>query len=115
MTEQFIARLIICLIAIESGGQNISGDNGAAAGILQIHKIFVDDVNRILGKDKYTYDDRWNEAKSREMVTIWFRHYSKHWSQEKCIRWYNAGGNWQCEAAERYYKKVQRLMKGVKK
>ena len=120
MTAQFIKLLILALISVESSGDpNAQGDwdgkEYKAIGILQIHPVFLADVNRILGVEKYKLDDRWNPEKSKAMVRVWFRHYSKYWSNEKCIRWYNAGGSWQCEAAERYYKKTMKLMKGVKK
>lgn len=55
---------------------NASGDGGKAIGYLQIHKIYVDDVNRILGINRYTYEDRWDPEKSREMTRIYLRHYA---------------------------------------
>ena len=65
---------------VESGGDaNAKGDGGRAVGAYQIWKIYVDDANRILalqGKNRrYTYDDRQNKAKSREMVAIVIQHY----------------------------------------
>lgn len=53
--------------------------NYRAIGAYQIHESYVDDVNRILGlqgSDKqFTYEDRWDKAKSREMTAI----YIKNW------------------------------------
>lgn len=70
--------LIPILITIESGGDNNAvGDSGCAIGCLQIHKIMVDDVNRILGKPGYyKYTDRTNREKSIAMAMIYFRHYA---------------------------------------
>lgn len=47
-----------------------------AAGIIQITKIFVDDVNRILGTNKYKYKDRYNNDKCREMFDIYQDYYN---------------------------------------
>ncbi len=65
---------------VESRGDaNAVGDNGEAIGAYQIHKIYVREVNRILklqGSDKrFTYADRWDKQKSREMVKIYLGHY----------------------------------------
>ena len=76
---------------VESGGDaNAVGDNGKAVGAYQIHKIYVDDVNRILQEDHlykheispeispvFTYGDRLDKAKSRQMTRIYLRHYGK--------------------------------------
>ena len=72
-----ILLLIPLLIQIESGGDPFAtGDNGNSVGILQISKIFVDDVNRILGEDVYKYIDRNNVDKSKAMVKVYLSHYA---------------------------------------
>ena len=48
-----------------------------AAGYLQIRKSVVDDCNRILGRKKYTMNDRFNKQKSIEMFNIIQNHYNK--------------------------------------
>lgn len=48
-----------------------------AVGAYQITKIYVDDVNRILGEDRYTYADRWDKEKSRAITSIVIQHYGK--------------------------------------
>ena len=69
--------LLDAIEQVESGGDADSvGDNGRAVGTMQIWKIYVDDVNRILGKNWYSYGDRGNREKSREMVTVYLRHYA---------------------------------------
>ncbi len=63
---------------VESGGDsNAVGDNGNAIGAYQIHKIYVDDLNRILKGTlfSYTYEDRWDREKSRGMTSIYITHY----------------------------------------
>ena len=59
-----------------------------AIGAYQIHKIYVDDVNRILAsvglfKEQFTYSDRWDKDKSRQMVTIYLRWYWNHREEAK--------------------------------
>lgn len=89
--------LIDAIIWVESrGNAKAVGDNGEAVGILQIHRVCVDDVNRILGKDQYTYADRLNVEKSRQMFGIYSAFYSKYhkdWSQQGIARRWN-GGPW---------------------
>lgn len=63
------------IIEIESGNKNIAGLTGDV-GVLQITKIFVDDVNRILGYKKFKYVDRWNKNKSIDMYYIVQRYYN---------------------------------------
>ena len=68
--------LIAALIMVESGGDPAAiGDDGLAVGILQQHPIFVDDVNRILGRSVYTYMDRNDVEQAVEMAKIWLLHY----------------------------------------
>lgn len=56
------------------------GDHGNAVGRYQLHNIYVDDVNRIAGTT-YTYEDRFNPIKSKEMVTIYLNHYGKRYTR----------------------------------
>ncbi len=62
---------------MESGGYNKAVGPAGEIGCLQLTKIYVDDVNRILGKRRFKYTDRRNKYKSREMVRIYLQHYSK--------------------------------------
>ncbi len=77
--------LIRALIIVESGGRDFAkGDYNKktgeymAIGCLQIHRIYLDDVNRILGKRVYTEQDRFNREKSKEMVIVYLTYWSKH-------------------------------------
>jgi len=62
-----------------------------AVGLYQIRPIYQKDVNRILGEEKYTSQDRWNPIKSREMVEIYLNHYGKDKSFEEMARIHNGG------------------------
>jgi len=68
--------LLDAIEQVESkGNANAVGDNGNAVGAYQIWKIYVDDVNRILGEDIFAYDDRYSKVRSACMVTVYVQHY----------------------------------------
>ena len=95
-----------------------------AIGSFQIHKIYVDDVNRILkscidwdGKP-FEYDDRWDRIKSREMAEIYTTHYTQHagfhyyTSPEQMARIHNGGPNgWKKDSTLPYWEKVKVVLK----
>ena len=102
-------KLIDSMVKVESKGINTAiGDKGRAVGILQIHKCVVDDVNRQL-KTKYTYADRWNEAKSREICQKYLLIYGgKNATDEKYARIWNGGPQGHKKISTRkYWSKVQ--------
>ncbi len=61
----------------ESTG-NIKAWNRAedACGLYQIRRIYVDDVNKILSRKAFSYSDRWDKAKSEQIIIIYLRHYA---------------------------------------
>jgi hypothetical protein len=115
MLETLIAILLPILAAVESNhNPNAIGDNGAAAGILQIHAIMVKDVNRISGK-AYTLQDRRSKAKSYEMATIYLKHYGKPNAEYLCRLW-NAGPDANRQPGTRkYWLKCQKVIKEKRK
>jgi len=97
---------------VESGGKaDAVGDGGKAVGAYQIHKICVRDVNRIIGKKKYTYQDRLNKAKSRQMCEIYIDHYGKGKSDISKARIWNGGPRgYKKKATKKYGKKVKQYL-----
>jgi hypothetical protein len=86
------ALLLDAIMQVESNGDSSAiGDRGNAVGAYQIHKIYVDDVNRILGKAKYTYDCRKDKAKSRRMTEIYIDHYGRGKTDLQKARIHNGG------------------------
>ena len=86
-------KLIAAIIEVESGGDTLAYNSKEdAAGCLQIRPIMVREVNRLLGKDKYTLKDRWSKAKSIEMFNI-LRSHLKGASDEEIARTWNGGYN----------------------
>lgn len=107
--------LINAIIEVESGGDDSAvGDGGQALGCLQIHKIMVDDVNRILGKDEFTYDDRLDREQSIRMFNIYTDHYSRGASDEVIARRWNGGPRGdRKQATVPYWRKVQKQLSSV--
>ena len=81
-------KLLNAIFQVESSeGKFLKGDKSKktgeyrAIGPFQLWKCYVDDVNNILKNKgiskRYTYKDRWNYQKSREMVIIYLKHYGR--------------------------------------
>jgi hypothetical protein len=104
-------KMIHSIIAVESNG-NASAVSPCKqyVGILQIHKIVVDDCNEWLAlngvKKRYTYKDRLNEKKSIEIFNTYQERYNKDKDINKAIRIWNGGCNYKKKATQHYYNKV---------
>jgi len=57
-----------------------------AAGKLQQYPIFVKDVNRIVGYEKYSLADRLDDKKSEEMFWVYQHYYNPEMSFEKMCK-----------------------------
>ena len=64
------------LILVESEGKCTARGSKDDVGVLQITPILVKDVNRIVGHNKYSLDDRLDRNKSIEMFNIIQEHYN---------------------------------------
>lgn len=108
--------LLLAIIMVESSGNpNAVGDNGLAVGILQIHSILVQDVNRIAGTE-YTPADRLDVDKSIQMFIIYTNHYTPCWTPELVAKRWNGGPRGERkQATERYWIKVQTEVKNYEK
>lgn len=104
---------------VESEGNRYAiGDKGAAVGMYQIHKCYVDDVNRIANTN-YTYEDRTDPDKSREMVGIYLNYYGRNYvrttgkqlTYEVLARIHNGGPyGYLKESTIEYWNKVKEAM-----
>lgn len=109
---------------VESGGKvealgDYKGGVARAVGPMQIWKIYVDDVNRIQKKVKYTYADRKNRKKSYEMFKIYVNHYASKKrlkrtpTDEDRARCHNGGGNgYKKQSTVKYWNRVKAKLKG---
>lgn len=70
-------RLVHAICMVESGcDDNAKNKTSSASGRFQMLKIYVDEVNRIKGKRTYSYNDRFDPLKAREMFEIYQQHYN---------------------------------------
>lgn len=106
--------VIEAIIQVESkGNPKAHNRNGDCVGILQITKVLVREVNNILKQKgstkRYTYQDRWDVEKSKEMFLLIQERYNKEHNVEKAIRGWNGGmNNWRAPKTLIYYKKVMK-------
>lgn len=105
--------LIQALIMVESSGNNSAyNEKEDAVGCLQIRRVMVKDVNRILkkqGKDKqFKLKDRWDCDKAVEMFEIYTDYYHPDADDETIARGWNGGpGGHKKQATEKYWSKVR--------
>lgn len=87
-----IDELLDAIALVESNNRaNAVGDGGSAVGAYQIRPIFLRDINRILGWEKYELDDRWDRQKSRAMARVYLDHYGRGRTLIEMARQYNGG------------------------
>jgi len=123
--EEIIAGLLMPLAMVESGGDpNAYNSAENAAGILQIRPIYVEDVNRILGKDVYTLEDRYSVEKSCEMAVIYLKYYGRLYARkvkrqptyEVLARIHNGGPDgWAKPSTNPYWEKVKQAIEMEKR
>lgn len=92
------------------------GDNGKAYGIAQIHKIAVDDVNRMYGTS-YTHEDAFNENCAEEIFHLYIsagierftKIYNRPPTEGEIVRMWNGGiyKGYRIKATIKYYRKYE--------
>lgn len=103
-------KVIDAIIQVESrGNPNAYNKSSGATGAMQIKKIVVDDCNEYLEKLKkkrrFTYEDRWDVQKSKEMFVLIQMRYNKTNDIEKAARIWNGGCCYTKESTDEYYRK----------
>ena len=111
--------LLSAIAWVESRNNDYAiGDNGEAVGRYQLHRIYVDDVNRIAGTS-YTYADRTDPLKSRQMVEIYLNYYGEVYRQrtgkrptaEVLARIHNGGPRgYEKNSTKSYWLKIKKEM-----
>lgn len=109
--------LIIALIFVESGGNDLARGPNGELGCLQMKTQMVDDVNRILGYRHFSYDDRLSRYKSVEMCQIYLTYYTSRKrlgrpaTYQDAARMWNGGPDGYRERdTVRYWIKVRRRL-----
>jgi hypothetical protein len=102
-------RLVASMIQVESRG-NECAYNGRedAVGCLQIRPIMVREVNRLLGSELYTMNDRWDCDKSVDMLMVIVEKHHKDLDYESIARCWNGGPRGMSKVStESYWMKVK--------
>ena len=104
--------LLSAIMFVESSHNDSAyNSNEDAVGCLQIRKCMVDDVNRILRRQKsdlrFTYDDRWLRNKSIQMFGIYCRHYNLNTAEEIARCWNGGPQGMNKPLTTTYWRKVQ--------
>ncbi len=116
--------LLDAIEIVESGGDcNAVGDNGRAVGAYQIHLCYMKDADgeRMYKRGKYfdhfEPDDRYDRAKSREMIRLYMSRYATYGrlgrepTLEDMARIHNGGLNgWKRESTKPYWEKVKKYL-----
>jgi len=105
--------LLSAIIHVESSNNDSAYHKGEdAVGCLQIRQCMVDDVNRILRRQKsdkrYAYDDRWLRYKSIEMFDVYCKHYGLTTAEEIARCWNGGPRGMNNEMTASYWKKVKK-------
>ena len=106
-------RVINAVAQVESGGSTKVVNPSGCDGLLQITKICVRQCNIWLEQDKskkrYTYADRLDPEKSKEMFILTQKHLNPKNDIEHAIRLWKGGPHYKKASTEGYYKKVMRV------
>ena len=110
--SQNTTHLLSAIMFVESSYNDSAYHKGEdAVGCLQIRKCMVNDVNRILCRQKsdlkFTYDDRWLRNKSIKMFDIYCKHYGLTTSEEIARCWNGGPRGMQSKMTAGYWKKVK--------
>lgn len=119
-------KLLDAIAVVESkNNANAKGDYSKkekcyrAIGAFQLWKVYVDDVNRI-SKKSFSYDDRKDSKKSREIVKLYLEHYGRAYerktgktaSDEILARIHNGGPKgYSKDSTKKYWEKIKKELK----
>lgn len=106
LTEWQVMKLAI--IKTESEFNPLAVGKSDDWGIMQITNIYVKEVNRILGEEKYSHEDAFNPEKSMAMFTIMQNHHNPENDVDKAIASHNP------TASSAYSVKVRKNMEFVR-
>ena len=98
----------LALILTESQMDSLAVGKANDLGILQITPIFVDEVNRLVGKDLFTHQDALSPEKSLQMLAIYQEHKNPTHDTDKAIQLHNPKGGYA------YARKVKKNIARVK-
>ncbi len=105
-------------IVESNGNPRAIGDGGKAFGEAQIHKIAVEDVNRLYGTN-YTHEDSFDKICSKEIfslylsagIDIFCKKFGRDPSEEEVVRMWNGSiySGYKKKSTIKYYMKYKEL------
>ena len=98
----------LALILTESQMDSLAVGKSNDLGILQITPIFVDEVNRLVGKEQFSHQDALSPEKSLQMLAIYQEHKNPSHDTDKAIQLHNPKGGYA------YARKVKKNIARVK-
>jgi len=99
-------QMVLSLIQVESEGNDLAfNETSGASGCLQITDIYIAEVNRLLGEDRYCKDDAFDRTKSLEMFEVYQSNKNPNRDIDTAIRLHNP------KAGEWYLERVKNAMK----
>lgn len=96
--------LMLSIMSVESNFNPEAKGKQGDTGILQIRQIYVDEVNRILGYNKYTLSDAYDINRSLEMFDILQNHHNPDNNFIKTIYYHNKSDAYQSRIIKEYNK-----------
>lgn len=104
---------------VETNNRELAvGDNGKAFGVVQIHKICVDDINRIYGTS-YTHEDAFDKNCAEEMFHLYLsagikrfkRIYDRDPTEGEIVRMWNGGiyQGYRIKATVKYFRRYKKF------
>ena len=111
--------LLMDLMWTESRFNPEASDGQGSEGILQIRQIYVDEVNRILGKEVYKLEDARNLEKSLEMFEILQNYHNPDRDFIQTIYYHNKSTSYRNRVIKNYnmflaYEKMREKIHGLK-
>jgi len=112
-----LAPLYVAIAQVES-------DRGATSdNVYQIREIYVADVNRIMGSERFAYSDVFSPIRSESMMLIYWSYYGVRYrditgrnpTYEALARMHNGGPDgWRKDSTLAYWKRVEAALKEAK-
>lgn len=89
ISMKVLQMLFSAIVMVESSNRSdaVNPKDPECVGYMQMKPIFVKDINRILGKEKYTLKDRSNRTKCWEMFLIFVKHYELDSVEDISLAW----------------------------
>ena len=105
-------------IVESNGNPRAIGDGGRAFGEVQIHKIVIEDVNRLYGTS-YTHEDSFDKTCAKEIfslylnagIDIFCKKFGRDPSEEEVVRMWNGGiySGYKKKSTIKYYSRYKKL------